>query len=83
LVAGPLVTWIVGAGVEAAVMGGLSALGAGLYSLGIPKDSIVRYEAAIKNGSFVLVAHGTPDDVARAHEIVGRTGPAMAEQHQP
>jgi uncharacterized membrane protein len=83
LVAGPLVTWIVGAMGEAAVVGGLSALGAGLYSLGIPKDSILRYETAIKNGSFVLVAHGTPDDVARAHEIVSRTNPAMAEQHQP
>jgi uncharacterized membrane protein len=83
LVAGPLVTWIVGAGVEAAVVGGLSAIGAGLYSLGIPKDSIVRYETAIKNGNFVLIAHGTTDDVARAHEIISRTGPAVAEQHQP
>jgi hypothetical protein len=83
LVAGPLVTWIVGAMGEAAVVGGLSALGAGLYSLGIPKDSILRYETAIKNGSFVLVAYGTPDDVARAHAIVSRTNPAMAEQHPP
>ena len=83
LMAGPLVTWIVGAMAEAAVVGGLSALGTGLYSLGIPKDSILRYETAVKNGSFVLIAHGTPDDVARAHEIVSRTGPVLTDQHQP
>jgi uncharacterized membrane protein len=83
LVAGPLVTWIVGAGVEAAVVGGLSAVGAGLYSLGIPKDSILRYETAIRNGSFVLIAHGTSEDVTRAQQIISRTSPAMAEQHQP
>jgi len=27
---------------------GLSAIGAGLYSIGIPKDSILRYEVALK-----------------------------------
>src|SRR5512140_3808291 len=44
VVAGPLVSWIVGALEGATIIGGLSALGAGLYSIGIPKDSILRYE---------------------------------------
>ena len=83
LVAGPLVVWIVGAMEGAAVVGGLSVVGAGLFSLGIPKDSIVTYETAIKSGKFVLIAHGTPDDVAIAHQIICRTGPAIAEHHQP
>src|SRR5664279_4669069 len=48
LVAGPLVGWIVGALEGAVVVGGLSAIGAGLYSLGIPKDSILQYERALK-----------------------------------
>src|SRR6202161_3345866 len=39
LAAGPVVGWIVGALESAAVVGGVSALGAGLFSLGIPKDS--------------------------------------------
>jgi len=81
LVAGPLVAWMVAAMEGAAVVGGLSALGAGLYSLGIPKDSIVSYETAVKNGSFVLIAHGTSDDVTYAQKIIHRTGPALAEQH--
>jgi uncharacterized membrane protein len=83
LVAGPLVAWVVGAMESAAVVGGLSVIGAGLYSLGIPKDSIVSYETAIRNGSFVLIAHGTPDDVTRAQQIITRTRPTTADQHQP
>src|ERR1022692_784222 len=52
LVAGPLVAWMVGALEGAAVVGGLSAIGAGLYSIGIPKDSIVEYESAVKADKF-------------------------------
>src|SRR5271155_2698372 len=48
LVAGPLVAWIVSALEGAVVVGGVSAIGAGLYSIGIPKDSIVEYESAVK-----------------------------------
>ena len=49
VVAGPLVSAIVGGLEGAVVMGGLSALGAGLYSLGIPRDSVLEYETAIKS----------------------------------
>jgi len=42
LIAGPLVAWIIGALEGAVVVGGLTAVGAGLYSIGIPKDSIVK-----------------------------------------
>ena len=59
IIAGPLVAWIIGALEGAAVFGGLSAIGAGLYSLGIPKDSILSYETALKAGKFVLIAHGS------------------------
>jgi uncharacterized membrane protein len=81
LVAGPLVTWIVGALEGAIVTGGLSALGAGLYSLGIPKDSVLEYETAVKSGNYVLVAHGTPEDVAKAKSIVEQTGAAKTVAH--
>ena len=83
LVAGPLVGWIVGALEGAAVVGGLSALGAGLYSLGIPKDSILRYETALKTGKFVVIAHGTAEEAARARDIIRRTSPEALEEHQP
>jgi len=73
LVAGPLVMWIVGALEEAAVVGGLGALGAALYSIGIPKNSVVQYETEVKNGKLLLVAHGTLEDVERAKDLLNRT----------
>ena len=81
LVAGPLVAWIVGALEGAVVLGGLSALGAGLYSIGIPKDSVVQYEAALKADKFLLLAHGTVDEVAQAQNILQTTHPLQMEMH--
>ncbi len=83
LVAGPLVAWIVGALEGAVIVGGLSAIGTGLYSLGIPKDSIVRYEAALKTGKYILIAHGTPEETSWAHDIIQGTPTESAEHHQP
>jgi len=73
LVGGPLVVWIIGALEEAAVVGGFSALGAALFSIGIPKNSIVEYETEVKNGKLLLVAHGTPDEVERAKELLDKS----------
>ena len=54
-----LVAWIV-AGLEGAVeVGAFGALGAGLFSIGIPKDSIVKYQTALTTDQFLLIAHGT------------------------
>ena len=39
----PAVTWIVAGPEGAAVVGGLSAMGAVLYGIGIPKDSVMQY----------------------------------------
>ena len=80
-VAGPLVSWIVGAMEGAVVVGSLSAIGGGLCSLGIPKDSVLQYETAIKTGKFVLIAHGTIEDTKRAKTILHRTKPEVLNQH--
>jgi hypothetical protein len=64
--AGPLVAWIVGALEGAVVVGGVSALGAGLLSMGIPKDSIIAYETQIKAGKFVVIAHNVESERDRA-----------------
>ena len=82
LVAGPLVALIVGALQSAVIVGGLTAIGAGLYSLGIPKDSVLRYETAIKTGKFVLIAHGTQEETSSAREIISRTNPEAVDHHQ-
>ena len=63
--------------------GGLvGALGAALYSIGIPKDSIVEYEAALKADKFLVMAHGTADEVATAKHILETTGAAYIAAHE-
>jgi uncharacterized membrane protein len=81
MAAGPIVAWIVGALEEAAIVGGLSALGAGLYSIGIPKNSILKYETAAKNGKFILIAHGTADEVSRAKKTLDQAGLGESTLH--
>jgi hypothetical protein len=83
VMAGPIVGWLVGALEGAVVVGGLSALGAGLYSMGIPKDSILQYETALKSGKYVIIAHGAAAETAHAREIISRTNPEALEEHQP
>jgi uncharacterized membrane protein len=73
LVAGPLVAWILGALEGAAVFGGLSAIGAALYGMGIPKDSVLQYELALKTDNFLLMVHGTAQEVAKAKDIIEGT----------
>ncbi|MGD0073819.1 MAG: permease, partial [Candidatus Binataceae bacterium] len=81
LVAGPLVAWIVGALEGAVVTGGLSAIGAGLFSIGIPKDSVLKYESALKADKFILLAHGTAAEVAKAKDIIQTTHPTELALH--
>ena len=73
MVGGPLVSWIIGS-LEAAVLtGGLGALGGALASIGIPKDSILRYETALKAGKFIVILHGTAQEVEKAKDILAQS----------
>jgi hypothetical protein len=68
--------------IESAVMvGGLSALGAALYGLGVPKDSVIQYETAVKADSFLVMAHGAADEVARAKAILLIAKPLRVDVH--
>jgi len=81
VMAGPIVAWIVGALEGAAVVGGLSVLGAGLYGIGIPKKSILQYETSLKAGKFMLLLHGTPEEVTRAKTILSTSGASETYLH--
>ena len=82
LVAGPVLAALVGALESAAIVGGLSALAAGLVSLGIPKESAVKYEAEIKADKFVMVVHGTTEELEQARTILADTSPVSVEKHE-
>jgi uncharacterized membrane protein len=80
-VAGPLVAAIVTALEGAVFVGGLSAIGAALVGMGIPKDSVLQYEIALKASKFLLVVHSTADEVARARDILKNTHPEELDVH--
>src|ERR1039457_1772267 len=79
---GPLAGWIIGALEGAVVVGSISALAGALSTIGIPKDSIVQYETAIKSDKFIVIAHGTADEVAKAKSILDTAGAEQAKVHQ-
>ncbi|HLH42275.1 MAG TPA: general stress protein [Bryobacteraceae bacterium] len=81
LFAGPLVAAIVAALEGAVIVGGLSAIGAALYSMGIPKDSVIRYESALKANKFLLIAHGGQGEATRARDILKATNASEVTMH--
>jgi hypothetical protein len=81
-VLGYLATMVVSAIEGAIVVGGLSALGAALYSSGIPKDSVVAYESAVKADGFLVMAHGPAEEVERAKAILGTLSPSRVDLHE-
>ncbi len=81
LAAGPIVLWIVGALESAVVVGGFSALGAALLSIGIPENSIVEYETQIKAGKFLVIAHDTSRELEQAKAALKSTAHLGLEHH--
>jgi len=77
-IGGYLLFMLVSTGLGAA--GG--ALGGALSSVGIPKDGIPRYEADLRADHFLVIAHGTPGEVARARELLGQTTHQRLDHHQ-
>lgn len=81
IVLGYLASMVVSA-VEGAIMvGGLSALGAALYSAGIPKDSVVQYEQAVKADGYLVIVHGAAEELVRAQAILALGGPSQLDLH--
>jgi len=70
-----------GAAVGAAIGGGTTALAAALSGLGVPKDTVIRYEAALKANKFLLIASGTAAEVERARETLVGTAMGQVQVH--
>lgn len=68
--AGPFVAALVGALEGAVVVGGVSALGAALAQVGVPKDQAIKYETAIKMDKYVLLVHGDTEQTQKARDIL-------------
>jgi hypothetical protein len=82
VVLGPIAATLAG-GLQGAVLGGgASALVGALSALGIPKDSVLRYETALKADKFLVLVHGGADDTRRAHELLAAVGSTDVEDHR-
>jgi hypothetical protein len=69
-VAGPF-THLLITGLEGAVLGGgVGALGGALTGLGLSKESVIKYETRVKADNYLVIAHGTPEEVERAQRIL-------------
>ena len=81
LAAGPVVSWIVGALEGPAATGGLSALGMGLFSLGISQDSALEYESQLNAGKYVIIAHDALIEVIKTREAFATTAHHGVQEH--
>ena len=63
--AGPIVAVLASALEGAVIVGGLSALGAAMSLIGVPQEKQIMYETALKADQYILIAHGSEQEVAR------------------
>lgn len=83
VVLGPLAAMLF-SGLEGAVLaGGASALVGALSTLGIPKDSVLRYQTALQAEHFILVVHGDTGSGERAKSLLTSSGYLSFEHHVP
>jgi hypothetical protein len=64
------------------MVGGISAIGGALYSLGIPKDSILKYENSLKSNKFLVIVHGTTGEIGQARDILYGTKAVETKVHR-
>lgn len=81
LVAGPLAAVLLG-GVEGAVGGAaFGGLLGGLSGWGISKKHILKYEEQLRGGKYLVVAHGSGEELDKAQSVMRATEPSELELH--
>ncbi len=81
LVVGPLAATLL-SGIEGALAGatGGGLLGA-LVGWGVSMQDILRYEEQVRQGEYLVIAHGSAEEVAQAHDILKGTAAAELDVH--
>jgi len=79
--AGWIVANLASAAGGAAVGGGVGAIAAALRGVGVPDDAIPRYESALRADRYLIVVHGTADDVEAARAILNTTDATQVDLH--
>jgi hypothetical protein len=81
IILGPIAAMLFSGLEGAVVVGGVSALTGALMSIGIPKDSVLRYETALRGNKFMLMVHGDSQEISRAQEVLKSSGMSSFEHH--
>ena len=82
IVLGPLAAMLFSGAEGAVLVGGISALAGALMSIGVPKDSVLRYETALKADKFMLIVHGDEAEIKRAKELLKTSGLSSFDHHR-
>jgi len=81
MVVGPLAA-IIASSVEGGILSGrLNPLGAALYSCGIPRDSVAKYEQAVKADGFIVIVRGTLEELTRIQLLLEQSNPSHVDLH--
>ncbi|MDE2394514.1 MAG: DUF1269 domain-containing protein [Burkholderiales bacterium] len=82
VILGPIAATVLGGAEGAALGGGLSALVGALTALGVPKDSMLRYETALKADNFLVVVQGDAAAGMRARGLLVDAGGQDVQLHE-
>ncbi len=83
VVLGHLAAMVFGALEGAAVVGSLGALGGALASIGVPNNSVLRYEQDLRAESFLVVVHGSEVEAQRAEGLLTAGDASRVDLHTP
>ncbi len=61
---------------------GSDNVGDRMKGMGIPVDSILRHEMALKTGKYLVIFHGRSDEAERARDVIRQSQPETMEEHE-
>lgn len=79
IILGPLAAIVANTFEGVVVGGGMGALAGALSAIGVPKNSVLRYESELKADKFVVVVHGTAEQTEKARSILSPTADGEVE----
>ncbi len=81
VVLGPIAAALASGLEGAAALGGASALVGALTALGMPRNSVLRYETDLKANKYMLVVHGDAADIEKASALLKSSGYSSIDHH--
>ena len=79
--AGPIMFWMEAVLNRAVAYQGVTALGAGLVCIGVPIETVMKYEQALRAHQLLLIVHGETMNVVAAKNVMASTRPASLMVH--